>query len=164
MSKETSATVRPLDPEDLQRVVEIDHSITGRSRRGFFEKRLAAAVAGIDPFIVVATERDGALTGFAIARVESGEFGDAVPVATLDAIGGDPECQGSGHGTLLIQGIVERMAKLGIGELRTQANWDDHGLMRFFATHGFALAPRQVLERPVTRTQAPGIAGKEVRR
>ena len=40
--------LRPLGPEDLDRVVEIDRRLVGRSRRGFFEKRLAAALRGAE--------------------------------------------------------------------------------------------------------------------
>ena len=43
------------------------------------------------------------------------------------------------------------LKKLEITELRTQVDWQDLGLSRFFASTGFQLAPEQILERPVSR-------------
>ena len=149
MADDATEHLRMLTADDLERVIEIDRTITGRSRRGFFEKRLEAAEAGIDPFIVVGTEHEGVLSGYAIARVQQGEFGEAEAMAMLDAIGVDPDEQHHGHGALLMQGLLERMKKTGIGELRTQADWNNHDLLRYFAAQGFVLAPRLVLECPL---------------
>jgi GNAT superfamily N-acetyltransferase len=143
--------LRSLKPEDLDRVVEIDRGITGRSRRGFFEKRLRASLADPEGFIVMGTEEGGILNGFAIARFQDGEFGDERPVAILDAMGVDSDSQGQGLGRMLIEGIDKVMRKRGVHELRTQAEWTNHALMRFFASIGFSLAPHRVLERAPTR-------------
>lgn len=140
--------LRALKPEDLESVIEIDRRITGRVRRGFFEKRLEAAQSGADTFIVLATEENGTLTGYAIARFEGGEFGDERPVAILDSVGVDPDRQHAGLGALLMDGIARAMRKLGVRELRTQVNWTDQALIRFFAANGFTVTPRIVLERP----------------
>jgi GNAT superfamily N-acetyltransferase len=136
-------------------VVEIDRRITGRSRRVFFERRLKAALADPAAFIAVAVEaedsRSGACGGFAIARLQSGEFGDQRRVAVLDVIGVDPARHGAGIGRLLLGGITAAMKGRGVGELRTQVDWRDQELLRFFAAAGFGLAPRQVLERATAR-------------
>ena len=100
----------------------------------------------------VGVESDDAFTGFAIARVQNGEFGDDRRVAVLDVIGVDPDHQHAGVGRLLIDGIVERMKRHDLHELRTQVDWDDQQIIGFFASSGFALAPRQVLERTTART------------
>jgi GNAT superfamily N-acetyltransferase len=136
----------------LEAVVEIDRRITGRSRRVFFERRLQAALADPAGFIVVAVETDGAFAGYAIARLQNGEFGDDRRVAVLDVIGVDPDHQTGGLGTLLVDGIVARMKRQDLHELRTQVDWGDQQVIRFFAAEGFALAPRQVLERATART------------
>jgi len=142
--------LRPLKPEDLDRVVEIDARITGRSRRLFFEKRLQAALADPHGFIALAVEGAGAaLTGYAIARLQNGEFGDDHRVAVLDVIGVDPDTQHSGAGTTLLEGISARLKKMNISELRTQVDWQDRDLTHFFAAAGFDLAFDQVLERPL---------------
>jgi ribosomal protein S18 acetylase RimI-like enzyme len=131
----------------LDVVVEIGRRITGRSRRIFFERRLRAALADPPGFIVVAVETDDACTGFAIARLQNGEFGDDRRVAVLDVIGVDPARHGVGVGNLLLEGITARMKRRDVRELRTQVDWRDQELILFFAAAGFGLAPRQVLER-----------------
>ena len=157
MSKTGQSRTRALKPEDLDAVIEIDRRITGRARRGFFEKRLKAAQSGTDTFIAMATEDEdgGALTGYAIARVQAGEFGDDRLMAILDIIGVDPACQHSGLGTQLIDGVAKTMQKLGIKELRTQAPWTDYAVIPFFAANGFTLTSRIVLERPATQLVEP---------
>ncbi len=142
---------RALRPDDLDAVIEIDRRITGRARRGFFEKRLEAAKGGNEQFIVIAVEDAGKLTGYAIARIQAGEFDDAEPVAILDSIGVDPDCQRTGLGAKLLDAVTRTMKRLGIKELRTQTAWSDHALIRFFAANGFAMTPRVVIERPTTR-------------
>jgi ribosomal protein S18 acetylase RimI-like enzyme len=133
-------------------VVEIDRRITGRSRRVFFKKRLEAALADSGGFISVALEDGtGALVGFSIARVQTGEFGEDRRVAVLDVIGVDPDSRKHRHGMRLLEAITESAQKRGVGELRTQVDWNDGDLIGFFASAGFLLASSQVLERPTTR-------------
>lgn len=152
MNSQSPGNLRALKPADLDAVVEIDRRNTGRSRRVFFERRLEAALADPDGFIVVGVETDDAFTGFAIARVQNGEFGDDRRVAVLDVIGVDPDHRHEGVGGLLLGGIVERMKRHDLHELRTQVDWDDQQIIHFFAASGFTLAPRQVLERTTART------------
>ncbi len=147
MSSQSAGTARSLKAADFEAVVEIDRQITGRSRRVFFERRLSAALADPAGFLVAATESEGAFNGFAIARMQNGEFGDDRRAAVLDMLGVDPGCQRSGLGGVLLDAIVARMKKHDVHELRTQVGWHDQALNAFFAGHGFRLAPRQVLER-----------------
>jgi len=151
MSTDTTPTIRPLKPSDLDRVVDIDRQITGRGRKVFFEKRLEAALADTDGFIAVAAETDGTLSGFAIARLQNGEFGVDHRVAVIDVIGVDPDSQSHGQGKLLLDGLTVKAKKLGITELKTQVSWHDNDLIQFFANADFLLAPSQVLERPTAR-------------
>ncbi|MDH5747732.1 MAG: GNAT family N-acetyltransferase [Rhodospirillales bacterium] len=151
MTPPTAGALRPLKPEDLDQVVDIDGRIGGRLRRIFFEKRLEAALADTNGFIAVAVEADGELAGFAIARLQNGEYGDDHRVAVLDVIGVDPECQHTGLGHQLLDGVEGYMRKRGINELRTEVDWNNSGLLHFFSTTGFGLAPFQMLERTATR-------------
>jgi ribosomal protein S18 acetylase RimI-like enzyme len=152
MGRDAECHLRPLRPEDFEAVVEIDRRITGRSRRPFFQKRLETALADGGGFIAVASEdADGRLIGFAIARVQSGEFGDDRLVAVIDVIAVDPDNQRHGQGRLLLEEITRYARKRGVDELRTQVDWGEGGLIEFFGASGFALAPSQVLERPTAR-------------
>jgi len=150
-------TFRSLRPGDLPAVVEIDAVTTGRTRRNFFEKRLDAALANPDGFVTAAIEKQGdgkksgPLIGYAIARLQHGEYGDDQWLATLDVIGMDPEWQHKKLGTRLLDTVRERLKKNGVGELRTHVDWHDRGLLGFFSAAGFELAPRHVLERATDR-------------
>jgi len=140
---------RPLDVDDIERVIAIDRAHSGHSRRHFFEKRFAAAKAQPDDFIHVGVVQDGLLRGYVIARVLRGEFGHEQAVAVLDAIGVETESRERGIGQLLMSELKESMGSRGVRTLQSQADWANHELLRFFDSAGFKLAPRLTLQRPV---------------
>ena len=67
--------VRRLSPDDLEAVVAIDREITGLSRRGYFEKRLAAALREPEAHLQLGLDGEGGLQAYVLARVLTGEFG-----------------------------------------------------------------------------------------
>ncbi len=140
-------TLRPLMQNDLDRVAEIESRIVGHQRRGFLEKRFAAVAAGTESFITSAAVQDGNLVGYAVARLQDGEFGTSGPAAVLDIIGVDPDFQGKGLGTAVMADIEHQSKTKGIAAVRTQIDWADHGMTRFFASAGFSLASGRVIER-----------------
>jgi L-amino acid N-acyltransferase YncA len=145
----TDNTVRPLRPADLERVIEIDSGYVGAPRRRFFEKRLVHAQRHPEDFVHVGVVRNGALVGFAFARVLRGEFGREQAVATLDAVGVEQGSQERGVGHALMDGLVKVMRAKGVQSVQSQADWTNHALLRFFSSSRFRLAPRLVLERSV---------------
>ncbi len=145
----TERVVRPIRPSDLERVIAIDSIHVGAPRRRFFEKRLAHAKQHPDDFVHVGVARNGSLIGFAFARILRGEFGRAQTIATLDAVGVEHDSQERGVGRALMDAIIKIMREKGVQSLHSQADWTNHSLLRFFATSGFELAPRLVLERSV---------------
>jgi ribosomal protein S18 acetylase RimI-like enzyme len=134
-------------PQDLDVVVEIDFALTGRSRRTFFEKRLAAALAAPGRHVHIGARQGGALVGYALARMTDGEFGGGAPTATLDSIGVAEGRRGLGVGRLLLEGVEAVLARKGVGEIVTEVDWGDQALLHFFEHGGFELAPRVVLAR-----------------
>lgn len=150
--------IRPLGQADLDAVVALDRVLSGRSRRGFFARRLGQLARAPEGFAALAAERDGRFAGFALARIYEGEFGTTSHEAALDAIGVDLAlARQHGVGRVLIDRLAAELARRGIGELATQVDWTEYGLLGFFARSGFALAPRMVLERP-TVTPLPSAA------
>lgn len=143
----TESKVRRLRPADLERVIAIDSVHYGAPRRAFFEKRLAHARTHPDDYIQVGVDRDGALAGFAFARILRGEFGREPAIATLDAIGVMIASRKQGVGHALMDGLARALRQQGVRSLQSQAGWSDHALLRFFEASGFGLAPRLVLER-----------------
>jgi ribosomal protein S18 acetylase RimI-like enzyme len=144
-----SRDTRPLRADDVERVIAIDRAYSGYSRRRFFEKRFAAAKSQPEDFIHVGVVQDGALRGYAIARVLRGEFGHKQAVAVLDAIGVEAESRERGVGQALMAELNAVMARRNVRALQSQAEWTNQDLMRFFAAASFRLAPRLTLQRPV---------------
>jgi len=146
----TELTTRPLMESDFARVVDIDASIVGCNRPGFFEKRLQAALAEPKHFIYVGCELDGKLSGFLMARLLEGEYDIKEPVAVLDIIDVDPPVQGKGVGRALMKAFDSILQHKHISETQSQADWRNQGILRFFSDTGFKLAPRHMLEREVS--------------
>ena len=145
---------RFLGIDDIERVTAIDRAHTGRSRRRFFEKRFAAAAAKPDDFVHVGVLRAGVLRGFILAHLERGEFGRGDAVGVFDAIGVEPEDREHGVGQSLMDELAAAMRKKGVRTLHSQANWTQHGILRFLDASGFALCGRLVLERAVSEPLA----------
>ena len=146
----SEATIRPLKPTDLDEVVEVDRQHAARSRRGFFAKRLEAALADPATYIQVGAEADGEVVGYAMARLIDGEFGLS-KTAILEAMAVDKESDHHGVGAALLAGIDEVLKHKGLKSMRTNASWTAHELLRFFDHQGFTLAPRHVVECDTSR-------------
>jgi L-amino acid N-acyltransferase YncA len=140
-------TVRALQLGDLERVIAIDQVHAGTARRRFMERRLTTGERRPDDYVLVGVEHRGTLVGFALGRLLYGEFGRVEPVAVLDAIGVDRGSQEHGYGHALMAGLLAAVRRKGVRQLHSQADWTNHGLLRFFDSTGFKLAQRVVLER-----------------
>lgn len=147
-----TATTRPVTAADLGAITELDRKVTGESRRGFYEKRLAAQAREPRAFTSLAIQSEGHLAGFVFAQILDGEFGGKEPIAVLDAICVDPDARGGHLGRQLMAALERQLAGYGVRELQTQADWTEHEMVRFFGACGFDLAPRLVLERETTMT------------
>lgn len=144
---DTGWSVGPLAPDDLDAVVEIDREIAGRPRRKFFEQRLAAALAEPGRYVYVGAKQDGVLVGYALARIAEGEFGVGTRSATLDALGVAKSSWGKGAGRRLLDGVEAVLKHKGVGEIVTEVDWGEQGMLHFFEHGGFEIAPRIVLSR-----------------
>ena len=139
-------SVRPLAPADLSQVVAIDSANEGRSRRGYVQQRLKAALR--DPALhaqFAAVDAQG-LAGHILARVLEGEFGRRERGLRLEMVGVRPDAHHHGVGRRLFEALVQWAAGHAIHELRTQAAWSDHGLLRWLHDMGFVLAPNTVVD------------------
>ena len=141
-----SLTIRALSQKDLEAVVGIDAGITGRSRRAYFDQRVRAALRAPALHLQFAAEEGGRLVGYVLARRLEGEFGRTEPALRLEVIGVLPEEQGKGIGDTLLATLEEAARKHGILELRTQAGWIHHGMLRFLAHAGFRLGRNQNID------------------
>lgn len=151
------ARTRALARTDLDAVVAIDATVEGRTRRTYFDRRLAAAVREPDLHVQVAIDDDDGLAGYMLGRVMEGEFGRTAPALRLETLGVRADAKGRNVGGRLLDAISSVAAKRGIRELRTAARWNAHAMLRWFDQHGFVLAPNHVVERAIdgTAIEAP---------
>lgn len=143
--------VRGLRPEDLEAVIGVDAKIVGRRREDFFRVKLQQNLAETGIKISLAAELDGAFAGFLLARVYYGEFGAMEPLAVLDTIGVHPAFAHLGTGSALLRQLRANLRALHVATLRTEVDWDNQALLRFFHRAGFGPAPRLCLDLDLER-------------
>jgi ribosomal protein S18 acetylase RimI-like enzyme len=137
---------RALAPRDLAAVITIDAALSGRSRRAYFDRRLAAAQRDAERHLQIGMDADGTLAGFMLGRVLEGEFGRSEPQVRLEAFGVKPALQHRGLGHALGAAFEAHAARLGIGEIRTTALWREHELLRYLDHAGYRLGAEHVLD------------------
>jgi ribosomal protein S18 acetylase RimI-like enzyme len=139
-------TLRRLARADLDAVVDIDAIAEGRMRRPYFERRLAAALREPAAYVQFAAVLDDRLAGYVLAHVLEGEFGRDVPAMSIEAIGARYDAKGAGVGRRLLDALADDARKRGIRELRTQARWNDHAMLRWLDDNGFAVAANHIVD------------------
>jgi len=139
-------TLRRLARDDLAAVVAIDSAIEGRSRRHYFERRLRGALQEPKLHAQFAATDERGLAGFLLARVLEGEFGQSEPALRLEGVGVRANTQGVGIGERLLGALAEWARRHGIYEVRTQASWKDHAMLRWLDAMRFRVAPNHVLD------------------
>lgn len=138
--------IRQLARTDLDAVVALDAEVSDRTRRAYFERRLAIALRQPELHVQFAAEEGGVLRGHALARVLEGEFGHTQPGLRLEVISVARGSQGKGIGRALHSALEAEARKRSIAELRTRVAWRDHAMLKFLDGAGYALAPGEVLE------------------
>ena len=150
-----SVLVRTMREDDLEAVVSIDATATGRRRPRYFEMMLQRALKQAALQVSLSAEMEGQVVGFVIGSLYYGEFGVAEPSASIDAIGVDPRYRGQHVGKALMRQLCLNLGALRITTLRTEVAWDDFELLAFFKSEGFSPASRVCLERRLDPT-TPG--------
>lgn len=137
--------VRSLMPEDLEEVVRIDHKLTGRDRTPYFSAKFREMLTESGIRISLVSEEDGVLTGFVMAKVDFGAFGQVEKTAVLDSIGVHPAFKGTGLGHALLSQLMLNLATLQVESVLTQVSPEDFNLRRFLHACGFSQSQRLVL-------------------
>ena len=158
--KENGLILRTLQPSDGPRLVRMDERITGRNRSVWYERKLKRALEESDLNVSIGAEKDGVLVGAMLGSVQYGEFGVAEPVAVIETILVDEHHQGRGIGTAMLEQFVLNLSRLGVERIRTEVGWSE-ALGVFLGLHGFALAPRLVLERSLAADATSGPPASE---
>ncbi|MBI1732099.1 MAG: GNAT family N-acetyltransferase, partial [Gammaproteobacteria bacterium] len=122
---------RSLQRSDLAALVRIDRKVLGRDRSGYYECKLAEVLDESGIRVSLATEVDGMVSGFIMARVDFGEFGRAEPYAVLDTMSVDPGLQHRRIATALLSQLLANLTTLRVERLRSEAAFDQRGLFAF---------------------------------
>jgi ribosomal protein S18 acetylase RimI-like enzyme len=141
--------VRAVKEGDLGALIAIDRRITGRTRSGYFERKLEEALHDSDVCVSLVAELDGAVVGFMMARVDFGEFGRFEPIAVMDTIGVDPDVRRNGVGRALLSQLLVNLGTLRVERIRTEIAWRDGDVLGFLDRCGFLPAQQICFERPV---------------
>ncbi|MFL5404439.1 MAG: GNAT family N-acetyltransferase [Myxococcales bacterium] len=142
--------VRQLGPRDLDALVEIDERITGKDRRDYLGPKIEEVLYESAIQVSLVAEDDGFPVGFAMARVDFGDFGRIVATATLDTIGVDPRFAGHGFGRALLAQMIENLAELHVERLETEVDPEAFDLSRFLLRSGFAPSQRIAFRKALT--------------
>ncbi|MBW2065159.1 MAG: GNAT family N-acetyltransferase [Deltaproteobacteria bacterium] len=128
--------LRPMTGRDLDRLVEIDTQVFGRSRPEYWELKLELMTRKAPSASLVA-ELDGKVVGFIIGGASGWEYGVPKKVGWIDAIGVDPDYQRRGIAKMLLTELVGNLKNGGVERIYTFVNWRDWRLLRFFDEMGF---------------------------
>ena len=139
--------VRSLTLDDLDAVVRVDAAYSGVPRTEFFKARIERSMQESSIHLSLAAELDGQVVGFVTVTFFRGEFGMPDTSAVVDAIGVHPEYAHHGVGRALFEQLEMNLRALHVEHLRTETRWDDFAMLRFFASRGFAPAPRVSLQK-----------------
>jgi predicted N-acetyltransferase YhbS len=141
--------VRTMTPSDLDAIVRIDRSITGRDRRDYITARLAEAINDTRVRISLAARSDDAVVGYLMARADLGDFGRPEPVAVLDTLGVDPDVAHHGVGHALLSQLFANLGALRVERVETLVALRDLALLGFLYSAGFAPAQQLALVHPL---------------
>lgn len=150
-ARRAHATIRNMRFDDLEAVVQLDARVFGESRQAYFERRLASLDAH-DPAshtIGIVAEYDGAVVGFVMGALTSGEFGFTDVTALMDSIAVHTGQQRHGLGELLANAFITESAARGARDVYTLVNWKSWDLLKFFDSMQFGLAQTVLLHRTV---------------
>jgi ribosomal protein S18 acetylase RimI-like enzyme len=139
-------TIRSLAREDLDSVVAIDALAAGYTRRTYFERRLRAALREPKAHAQFAVTDAHGLAGYVLARVLDGEFGRFEPGLRLEVVGVRADARGHHVGATLFDALCDFGRRHGLTDVRTQARWNDHHMLRWLDEMGFALARNHVVD------------------
>jgi len=138
--------IRAVRRQDLDRVIEIDASVTGVEKRAYWLSVFRRYGDSGEPerqFLVA--EVDGRVAGFIIGEVRDWEFG-APPCGWVFAIDVAPEFRLGGIATRMLDALRAGFRRTGVRKLRTILARDNTLILSFFRSQGMMTGPFIPLE------------------
>jgi len=134
--------VRSMTPADLDAIVRIDRTITGRDRRAYIGARFAEAMDNGSVRVSLVACSDGIPAGYLMARADLGDFGRTAPVAIIDTLGVSPDYARRGFGRALLSQLFANLDALRVERVETIVPQMDLELLGFLYAAGFVPAER----------------------
>jgi len=131
-----SPVIRTIVPSDLDRVVEIDIKVLGKSRLEYWEMKLEL-VGKRSQISSLVAELDGKVIGFIIGGASRWEYGVPENIGWIDTIGVDPDYQRKGIAKILFTEMTNKLKKVGVDTIITFVKRRDPILLNFFNSLGF---------------------------
>jgi ribosomal protein S18 acetylase RimI-like enzyme len=138
--------VRAVRRSDLDRVIDLDATVTGLEKRKYWlsvYRRYGSGERDEQQFLVALAR--GRVVGFVIGEVRDWEFGSP-PCGWVFAIDVDPQARLAGVGTQLLQTISARFQRIGVRKLRTIVALENTLILSFFRAQGMMAGPLIALE------------------
>jgi len=130
-----NVNVRPMEPEDIVGIQEIDRNIHGL-QRALTYRDLVRDVLGGEIAMSFVAEVEDKMVGFVLAYLTYVRE-NVSEACVIQIFGVDPKYQGQGIATKLFQGLLDQCRAKGIRLVRVMIEDRDSQLQAFFKRLGF---------------------------
>jgi len=137
--------VRSMAEQDLAAIIRVDQKLTGEDRSRFYHNKMQEMLNESGIRVSLVAEQDKSVVGFAMVRLDYGDFGQTEPNAVLDTLGVHPDYHRSGVGRALLSQLLVNLAALQVNNIQTQVDWKSFSLLEFFGHCGFEATQSLVL-------------------
>ena len=141
--------VRALKGTDISAINKIDTKLTGLDRSAYFASKFREMLDDSGVRVSMIAEKEGTVTGYIMARIDYGEFGQVEKAAVIDTIGVHADFTGSGVGHELLSQLVLNLSSLQVEVVRTKVEHENSGLRTFLAKRGFKPSQRLILTKEI---------------
>lgn len=140
---------RAMQKSDVRSIVRIDREISGRDNSDYYEHKMKEVFDESGIRVSLVAIQDDHVVGFAMARVDFGEFDRIEPVAVLDSIAVDPGYMHHFVGTAMLSQLFANLSALRIEIVRSEADAQHLDVMHFLQRNGFSNSERLAFVRDV---------------
>lgn len=148
---EENIQIRPVNEHDAEGIARLDQLLTKVWRIEHWEDRIAFAMRR-DPEGSLVAVRQDRIVAYLFSDVRGQEYGFAETTGWLEALGVDPDLQGTSIGRRLMETVMERLNQTGVRSVRTLVSGQHPDMGAFLKKLGFEVEPIQVMRRTTCAT------------